>query len=586
MYSFHFHTNKPSLKSLDNTEILQRFVVINSKMFYSIYSMENSAAGYDPADLAKTTPFEQPHSIISHATRLVGRTILRAGLAGAFAATSLGAFGATEGKIGPTTVEASLTIDGDGEVVANIGIDNATFDFSDGPLGVRARLLKVDGDKVQKTGTKLGEQFETAATTDEILDQFDSEVDDLKTRTIQRGLGVLVLGGVTGALFAESLLGFAALQRRKRPFTAWQVVQKAGSAVIVPSLLVGASALHTSATMHKDPLAAEPRFDTDGSLNTILGSTNSLIDTLDKYRGKGVNEQFSAWYQNVLKIQDNINEKPIQLEGLVPILVVADEHSRPCTDERAQQIIDALNIPLVINAGDRTEWGQPFETEMFAGECESGIDGMDDLSAKVVAIGGNHDSKETVRAMDALDNVNVLGGQTEQINVSNLQLRILGNSDPRFTPNAIDLDEEAEEDVMNRQAQEIIAAGATDLPDIIVVHAPSLAKNIREQLPVKDVPLIISGHSHEFELDAENGLLTTGTFGAAGLRGYEYERTERNPNNTMQATIVFYDPTAKLPKYVLSLSVHADGSFGGELLAMNVDEDEAADDDAATSQKK
>src|SRR3989344_5287096 len=451
----------------------------------------------------------QSRSRLNQVCRQVGHTVFRAGLSGAFALTSLSAFGPTEGDVGPATIESNLTFGRGGDVVANVGIDNATFDFSDGPLGIEARLIKVDSEKVEETGRRIGRGFGDEQTPEEVLNQYQTEIDQLKDQTIRRGLAALVLGGIGGALAAEGLISLVALQRGRRPYSFRQLVQKASGAVLIPSLLVGA-----------------------------------------------------------ISLQQNINQQPVVLDGLVPVLVVSDEHSRPCSDERTEHIVKTLGIKLVFNAGDRTEWGQPLEQDVFQTHCDSGVQNLGDISAEVVAIGGNHDPSAIIQAMDAFANVDVLSGDTQTFNASpELALRVLGDSDPRFTP---DLNDNSESDVavVLAQAEALAAEALISKPDVIVVHDPKAAERIREIIGPETAPLIISGHTHKFNFDDSNGLLTAGSFGASGLRGYEHNPDEHNHNSTMQASVIYFDPSTKDAKYILSLTLNADGSFGGEIITV------------------
>ena len=508
----------------------------------------------------------QSRSRLNQVCRQVGRTVFRAGLSGAFALTSLSAFGPTEGDVGPATIESNLTFGRGGDVVANVGIDNATFDFSDGPLGIEARLIKVDSEKVEETGRRIGRGFGDEQTPEEVLNQYQTEIDQLKDQTIRRGLAALVLGGIGGALAAEGLISLVALQRGRRPYSFRQLVQKASGAVLIPSLLVGASVLQTVRTLHENPLAESPRFDDDGSLNTILNAANSTLFSLENYKQNS--EQLSAWLNNVISLQQNINQQPVELDGLVPVLVVSDEHSRPCSDERTEHIVKTLGIKLVFNAGDRTEWGQPLEQDVFQTHCDSGVQNLGDISAEVVAIGGNHDPSAIIQTMDAFANVDVLSGDTQTFNASpELALRVLGDSDPRFTP---DLDDNSESDVaaVIAQAEALAAKALISKPDVIVVHDPKAAERIREIIGPETAPLIISGHTHKFNFDDSNGLLTAGSFGASGLRGYEHNPDEHNHNSTMQASVIYFDPSTKDAKYILSLTLNADGSFGGEIITV------------------
>lgn len=499
--------------------------------------------------------------------RFVGRTIFRGAVVGLFAVGCLRSFGDVQGEAGPATLESRLTIDPSGNVEGNISIDNAYLDISDGPLGAEVRMVKLDSDKLRDTGKRIDSEAENIKKPEDVLDLFKDQVDDLKKRTIEHGLAALILGGIGGMAVADASLAFLALQRKNHPYSRRQLYQKAAGALLIPSMIVSGAAANTVRTMHDNPFQQALRFGDHGSLEAIRDLTNSSIFSLENY--KDSSKQLSAWLNDLITLQQNMNRNILRPDGLIPVLIIGDIHRRPCSYERAQEIIKVYGIGLGFNVGDESELGQTLESKLFNTQCDSGVNDIGDVSAPIVFIGGDHDNKQIVEEIAKYDNVTVLDGKTRVVRVvfgqQEMELRVLGISDPRLTEDTLNRPTEAEYNaLLEAQAQAISKTALADKPDLIVVHSQTEAEMIRQLVTVGDTPTILSGDTHKFAIDAQKGILTTGTFGGAGLRGYNYDQNKSN--NTVQATIAYFDPKTKTISYVLDLSVSPNGSISGNII--------------------
>jgi hypothetical protein len=147
-----------------------------------------------------------------------------------------------------------------------------------------------------------------------------------------------------------------------------------------------------------------------------------------------------------------------------------------------------------------------------------------------VFIKGNHDSHGTQVAVAKERNAIVLTGQEVTVD----GLTIIGDGDPRFTPN-LAVEVSGEQAVY--QAGQLLAAKARALPsppDIAVVHDPVAA------LPLNGaVKLVLAGHLHRrvaWMLSGATRVFVQGSTGGAGLRALQ-----SNPPTSIEASVLYFD---------------------------------------------
>src|SRR3990167_5185863 len=132
----------------------------------------------------------------------VGRWALRAGLVGMGAIASLGIFGTAEREVGPATIEASVNLAGTGNVTTNVSLGEATFDYTDGLLGLDMRVKSI-----RRTAS---ERIQSSLDLEEPIDSInvlEPELQGLMAEALVRGNLSILLGGLLGGLMSERLLG-------------------------------------------------------------------------------------------------------------------------------------------------------------------------------------------------------------------------------------------------------------------------------------------------------------------------------------------------------------------------------------------
>jgi hypothetical protein len=116
-------------------------------------------------------------------------------------------------------------------------------------------------------------------------------------------------------------------------------------------------------------------------------------------------------------------------------------------------------------------------------------------------------------------------------------LRIIGDADPRFTPDlAVQVPTTSELAAAGQRLAEGARAGPA--PDLAVVHDPA-----EGQALAADVPLVVAGHTHRrFTqiIGKDTRLFVQGSTGGAGLRALE-----SSPPTPIEGSVLYFDRTTR-----------------------------------------
>lgn len=199
-----------------------------------------------------------------------------------------------------------------------------------------------------------------------------------------------------------------------------------------------------------------------------------------------------------------------QLQPVVPspgdqtVLVVADIHTHPAAIGLIRGIVEAFEPAFVIDAGDLTDWGTPWEARL--------LQELASLPVPYLLVPGNHESPFILAQLAQAPNVILLEYGTVEV----AGVTVAGIADPGARHASPRVDPIERQATANALAAMMAALEAP--PDILVVHQPQLA------LPwFGRVPIVIAGHLHQPALQVSEGsvYLNPGSAGAAGLRGLE-----------------------------------------------------------------
>ncbi|HKY15012.1 MAG TPA: metallophosphoesterase, partial [Microthrixaceae bacterium] len=187
--------------------------------------------------------------------------------------------------------------------------------------------------------------------------------------------------------------------------------------------------------------------------------------------------------------------------GETVVLHISDLHLNPIGVELARRIATSFEVDAVLDTGDTTSFGSPFEGR-FA-------DLIADFPVPYLFVAGNHDSPENRAAIGAASGVEAIHRRVVEVG----GVRILGYDDPLVTTTQ-QLDREERDRIERAGGKQLAELAATERPDVIAVHNPVILDEVAGEAPVA-----VAGHLHRFALGARDGTLiaAVGSTGATGL---------------------------------------------------------------------
>jgi Icc-related predicted phosphoesterase len=370
-----------------------------------------------------------------------------------------------------------------------------TLDTHDAPFTLRATVVAVDPEAA---GQILDNPASIGTGSDLIV-----QAQSLVRSAIVRGATAMVLGAVLAVLIVY----------RRRSLALWTL---ALSVVAVAGLAAAAAATWNRAAL------AQPRY--DGLLvyaPQVVGDVDVVVSDLQAY-----GEQLGRLVGNVSRLSAALTTLPTQGPdpSSIRILHVSDIHLNLSVWPIMRTIIEQYQVDAVVDTGDIADHGTAAEGRLLAGVAQLGV--------PYVFIAGNHDSPAVERAVDALPRTTVLDGQ--EVTVAGL--RILGDRDPRFTPDKSTTPNSAEV-VAEGERLATTARTLAEPPDIVLVHDPTAAPPLAGA-----TPLVLAGHVHqrrEEDLGEGTLLLVQGSSGGAGLRALESETP-----TPLTFTVLYFDPVS------------------------------------------
>ena len=337
-----------------------------------------------------------------------------------------------------------------------------------------------------------------------VIEESRRQTEPFFRKFVLRLLLLAVAGGVLGAMLSRSrLFGDRRnlLSRFLGSFLFKTVVPGAvvGAAVILPAMYF--------TLMTFDPAAfRNPRYE------GVMRRAPELLPYV--YQGIDKSEILGA---QVTKISTNISDFYTKLDDLsynwtvsgkrVTLLHVSDIHNNPLAALMIVNIIQNVKPQMVLDTGDMTDHGSEEELELMYQ--------LEDVKIPYYFIAGNHDSVEVVNKLEDRFGFRVLDGNM----YTHYGLRILGYGDPKGKKH---FPKDAREDKPGIEKLEETIRKRLDSkgkkPHILMVHDSGLAEKF-----MGDVPLILTGHSHNANIKEKNGtiLVNAGTSGASGVRYFK-----------------------------------------------------------------
>lgn len=417
-----------------------------------------------------------------------------AGIVGAGIATGL--FGSVQREIGPIEAEISAAPSASGRtvvVVSPLGrLEAATHRA---PVVITAVVEEAKADELRSI---LINQPEAQ----ELVDKVTSDAVAAILALTKRLLILAALGGaaVAFAVFPGRRILSAAIG--------------AGAGFLITALLLAATFLPYRAEAFNNP-----------SLHGAIKSAPWVVK-LAKERFSSLddlNTEMRITARNVLKLQEQLAaigslQTP---ESQARILVISDLHNNVLAVNYLADIARLFDVQFILNAGDLTEFGTPFEDEL--------AQQLKRFGRRQVFVAGNHDSPRTIAAISKLKGI--LMPHEKMIEVAGLI--ILGQHDPASLKPGEERELTASSTELSQSASRLksVLAKQRRKPDIIMVHTPEVAEHF-----IGEVPILITGHSHRLRVEQKGETLwvNPGTSGAAGIRYFQ-----GNGDKSISAVILY-----------------------------------------------
>lgn len=387
--------------------------------------------------------------------------------------------------IGPVETRLSLhpALTGD-SVISVPPLGSLSVDSHDGPLQLQAEVVRLNA---QDTRAIFNDPASLRTLPDEV------------TEDVRQGILILAIRGVFAAAAGAFVLGLVF----------WRHWRRALLASSIAVALVVASAGVAVATWNPRSIA-EPRY--SGLLASapgLVGSAAQIVGRFDVYR-----EQLAKIVTNVSRLYDVGSSLPAFApdDSTLRVLHVSDLHLNPAAWDVIRSVTQQFKVDLIIDTGDISDHGSALEATF--------PDGISTLGVPYVFIGGNHDSAIIEISVARQHNALLLHGSPVDVQ----GLRIIGDRDPRFTPDkSTRRSRKPAENVLEAGLRLAAAARAAVPPvQVALVHDPAAAAALDGV-----VPLVLAGHVHKrstYLLPGGTRVFVQGSTGGAGLRGLEREQ--------------------------------------------------------------
>ncbi|NDU76064.1 hypothetical protein GWI34_26050, partial [Actinomadura sp. DSM 109109] len=404
------------------------------------------------------------------------------GLAGGYIGLLAGGSHVT--PVGPADVQLTLHPSLHGGTTLKLPpLGSLRLDTHAGPVSLEARLTDLRPDQAKNL---IEDETELDRLTDQIAGQ------------LRHGLAALLLRAALIGLATSFVASLALFRSWRRALLG---LGSAAAGLVAVTLV-------TWATFNPHSIA-EPRY--TGLLANapqVVGDARSIV------------ERFSAYRAQLARLVGNISELYATTSTLptyepdpstIRVLHVSDIHLNPAAWNVIKSVSTQFKVDAIVDSGDLMDHGSKPE-DKFAGE-------ISDLKVPYVYVRGNHDSRQTQRAVGREKNAIVLDGETREV----AGLRVYGLGDPRFTPDKSTRDDYVGADQLRaeglRHAEDLRREGT--VPDIVVTHDPSEGEGFSGV-----TPLVLAGHAHARStrlLPTGTRVFVQGSTGGAGLRGLEHE---------------------------------------------------------------
>lgn len=435
---------------------------------------------------------------------LVALEVIAVGLLGAVLGLLVAADVRTD--VGPFQAEMTLRPAVSGSTVVELPpLGELQLDTHASPVRLGVRITQLRGDAARAIAADPAS-----------LQGLGSEVD----RDLRAGLRDLLVRTAIVTVLGAAALGMLVFRR-------WRTTLAATLTGVAALAGVGGA---TALTLDQRALS-EPRFTgLLASAPTAVGDVRDIVERFDAY-----SLQLGRLVSNVSELYAVTSRLPVFTpdDGTIRVLHVSDLHLNPGSYGLISTVVEQYGVDLVLDTGDSTDLGSAPESRY--------VEGIRSLGVPYAWVRGNHDSRLVQDSVRRQPGTTVLDGP-QVIEVAGL--RLLGQGDPRFTPDKSTRDDDAPPAVLELVGSQLLEAydAVAVPPDVVLVHDPITARPLLGQ-----VPLVLAGHAHERRVEQADGtvLMVQGSTGGAGLRALEGE--DPTP---VTLSVLYLDPeTRRLQAY-------------------------------------
>ena len=442
---------------------------------------------------------EEPGGAIRHGLARAGRVlaVVVVALVGAWAGLYVGA--RTTAIVGPFETRMKVQLSPFGQTTVNVPpLGSVRLNSHRGPLHVDIEIWRLRTEDVRAVLT--GSQS--------LEDLPDRVVADLRHSVVRTGIRSVV-AGVAGSLVVALL----ALRRLR-------IALLAGCVALGLFLAGGGIAVLT----WNPNSILEPHY--SGLLAgapSVVGSAENVVSRFQSYR-----VELARLVSNVSRLYRATSTLPTYQPdpSTLRVLAVSDIHDNPASWNVMHSIVQQFRADLIVDTGDLTDHGSQPENTI--------ADQISTFDIPYVYVRGNHDSMDTQAAVARQHNAVVLSGNIATV----AGLRIIGDGDPRFTP---DLSVAAPgADAVRAMGARLAAAARTadPPPDVAMIHDPAAGPPLAGA-----VNLVLAGHTHRraaMMLGDGTRMLVEGSTGGAGLRALE-----TTPPTPIECSMLYFDRSTR-----------------------------------------
>lgn len=435
---------------------------------------------------------------------LVALEVIAVGLLGAVLGLLVAADVRTD--VGPFQADMTLRPAVSGSTVVELPpLGELQLDTHSSPVRLGVRITQLRGDAARAIAADPAS-----------LQGLGSEVD----RDLRAGLRDLLVRTAVVTVLGAAALGMLVFRR-------WRTTLAATLTGVAALACVGGA---TALTLDQRALS-EPRFTgLLASAPTAVGDVRDIVERFDAY-----SLQLGRLVSNVSELYAVTSRLPVFTpdDGTIRVLHVSDLHLNPGSYGLMSTVVEQYGVDLVLDTGDSTDLGSAPESRY--------VEGIRSLGVPYAWVRGNHDSRLVQDSVRRQPGTTVLDGP-QVVEVAGL--RLLGQGDPRFTPDKSTRDDDAPPAVLELVGSQLLEAydAVAVPPDVVLVHDPIAARPLLGQ-----VPLVLAGHAHERRVEQADGtvLMVQGSTGGAGLRALEGE--DPTP---VTLSVLYLDPeTRRLQAY-------------------------------------